>query len=177
MKRSKQLKLVVMGLSPFVLSACGERPVDALIYETVEQCAGDKYYDLSRCQAEHDKALSNHAKYAPRYKSRYDCEYDFGSHACDSSGAQYTPKMSAFMMPMPVGSSRYGSVVSQPLYTSRDDFSRYRTTTNSTVGTVGQVGKTATTASKASTPKVRTTTVSRGGFGSQAAARGGWGSS
>ena len=166
-----------MGLSPFVLSACGERPVETLIYETTEQCAKDKYYDLSRCQSEYDKALKNHTQYAPRYSKRRDCEYDFGSHACEQSGSQYLPKMSAFMLPMPVGNAYRGSVVSQPLYTSRDDYFRYRTVGNRTVGKVGQTGKVATTASKTAAPKVRTKTVSRGGFGSQAAARGGWGSS
>lgn len=183
MKRSKTLKLAVMSLSPIALTACGDKPVDMLVYKTLDECSRDGYYSPDQCRAEFDKALYAHRIGAPMYLRLKECEADFAPNRCEYLGRFYSPRIAAYMLPLPRERQNednyYGGSggSSQPLYTSRDDYGYYRTGDNSRVGKSSQSGKVTTTVSKTRAPSIKTTTVSRGGFGSQAAARGSWGGS
>ena len=57
-------------------------------------------------------------------------------------------------------------VAAQPLYRSTDDAKSYRTADNKKVGT--QVGKTQVARSATRAPSMKSSTVSRGGFGARA---------
>lgn len=176
MKRSKKLTLAVMGLAPIALTACSEKPVDMLVYKTLAECSSDVYYDEKGCRSEFDKALKTHRSSAPKYKKLSACESDFGRNRCDSMGSFYLPMIAAYMLPVPNKSSGgYYGGYGQPLYRTRGGGS-YRTGDNYEIGKSGRSGKISTVPSKAKKPSVKTKTVSRGGFGSQAAARGSWGS-
>lgn len=165
MKRSKSISLAVMGLSAFSMTAC-DKPVDAAVYESVEQCVTDSVFTAEQCQSEFDAAAGQHANVAPRYSSLSDCEADFGRSSCDrrSSGSGYIPFMAGYMMGTSTSRSQ---VVTQPLYRSTDDSRNFRTANNSRV--TGATGVTTVDSRATSTPRVRTTTVSRGGFGARAA--------
>jgi len=182
MKRSKKIKLTIMGLSPLALTACSDKPVDMLVYKTLDECASDRYYSMDQCEIEFKKAVSERHKTSPKYKYLSDCESDFGRNRCVDRGAIYTPIPSAYMLPIPRSHQReenyYGGSggISQPIYTSRDDYGHYRTGDNQKVGQSGQTGRISTSTSRTKSPSIKSTTVSRGGFGSQASARGSWGS-
>ena len=177
MKRSKKLTLAVMGLAPIALTACSEKPVDMLVYKNLAECSGDVYYNEKQCKTEFDKALKTHRSAAPKYKKLSACESDFGRNSCSSMGSLYLPMIAAYMLPVPNVSRSggyYGGGFGQPLYRTRGG-GGYRTGDNYEIGKSRQSGKVSTAPSKTKKPSIKTKTVSRGGFGSQAAARGSWG--
>jgi len=178
MKRSKKLTLAVMGLAPIALTACSEKPVDMLVYKTLSECSSDVYYNEKACKTEFDKAQKTHRSAAPKYKKLSACESDFGRNSCNSMGSLYLPMIAAYMLPLP-GKNRsaggyYGGGFGQPLYRTRGG-GGFRTGDNYEIGKSRQSGKVSTVPSKTKKPTIKTRTVSRGGFGSQAAARGSWG--
>jgi len=177
MKRSKKLTLAVMGLAPIALTACSEKPVDMLVYKTLAECSSDVYYNQKECKSEFDKALKTHRSAAPKYQKLSACESDFGRNRCDSMGNFYLPMIAAYMLPVPNinrSGGYYGGGFGQPLYRTRGG-GGYRTGDNYEIGKSNKSGKISTVPSKTKAPSVKTKTVSRGGFGSQAAARGSWG--
>ncbi|HED39436.1 MAG TPA: DUF1190 domain-containing protein [Chromatiales bacterium] len=177
MKRSRKLTLAVMGLAPIALTACSEKPVDMLVYKTLNECGSDVYYSPQACKTEFDKALKTHRSAAPRYAKLSACESDFGRNRCESMGRFYLPMIAAYMLPVPEqhrSGGYYGGGFGQPLYRTRGGNS-YRTGDNYEVGRSGKSGKISTVPSRTKAPSIKTKTVSRGGFGSQAAARGSWG--
>lgn len=165
MKRSKSISLAVMGLSAFSMTAC-EDPVEAAVYESVEQCISDSAFSAEQCQSEFDRAAGQHSNVAPRYSSLSDCEADFGRTHCGqrTTGSGYIPFMAGYMMGTVTSGGR---VSTQPLYRAADDSRNFRTASNSRIS--GVTGVTTVDARSTSTPRVRTTTVSRGGFGARAA--------
>lgn len=181
MKRSKTVKLAVMGVSPFILTACTEQPTEALVYGNVDQCIVDGKLNAGQCQQEYKTALMEHRKNGPKYTYSYQCESDYGPQRCEkvvhNGLINYVPIMTAFMAPLILQNRSPGyvpSVYAQPLYWSHYNPRSYTTLDHYNIPkTTGKV-KTTTKATKK--PSLRTRTVSRGGFGSQAAARGGWGS-
>jgi len=178
MKRSKKLTLAMMGLAPIVLTACSEKPVDMLVYKTLAECSSDVYYSEKACKTEFDKAQKTHRSAAPKYKKLSACESDFGRNRCASMGSSYLPLIAAYMLPIPNKSSSggyYGGGFGQPLYRTRGGSGGYRTGDNYEIGKSNKSGKVSTVPSKTKKPSVKTKTVGRGGFGSQAAARGSWG--
>lgn len=181
MKRSKSVKLVVMGLSPLFLQACSDPQTEALVYESVDQCINDSKLTAEQCNKEYQTALDSHRKSAPKYSYSYQCETDYGPNGCQpiQSGTttSYAPIMAAFMAPLLYRSFQPGyspSVYSQPLYSSHYNPARYTTLDHYNVPK--QTGNVKTSTRTTKKPSLKTRTVSRGGFGSQASARGGWGS-
>lgn len=65
--------------------------------------------------------------------------------------------------------------VSRPLYRTKDDYSNYRTATNTKVGSVFNSGTVSSVTRSTVTAKPSTATISRGGWGSSSARSGGWG--
>lgn len=178
MKRSRVLKLAVLG-TVGALSGCeGDRP--ALVYPTVEACTQAGVLSAEDCRSEHERALANHVQTAPRFSSQADCERDFGPGQCQAApqgGGFFVPLMMGYMIASmqrdqaPV--YRGGSYYSQPLYRTRSDgTSQWRTAGNDVVKGTGPTR----VKSSASVPQTRAVTMSRSGFGSTSSARGSWGS-
>lgn len=171
MKRSKTIGLVAMSASVIALTACEEPAVDAAVFETLSQCLANQDVDRTQCEADFKAAKSQHVQVAPKYTSRQDCEADFGAQQCEtapqqtqSGGSVFMPLMMGYMMgSMLSGRSGFGS---QPLYRSKDDPKSYRTADNKKVG--NQIGRTQVARSATRTPSVKSSTVSRGGFGARA---------
>lgn len=171
MKRSKSIGLVTMGVSVIALTACEEPQVDALVFDTLQQCLADQDLTREQCETNYNDARNRHVATAPKYTSQQACEADFGSAQCEqapqrtqSGGSVFMPLMMGYMMGSMIG-GRSG-VVSQPLYRSADDSKTYRTADNKKVGTT--TGKTQVARSATRAPSTKTSTVSRGGFGARA---------
>lgn len=184
MKRSRVLRLALMGSAPFVLSACSDEPEQALVYNNVQECEAQALLTPEQCKTEFEKAVNNHLQAAPRYAQQAACEADFGNGACqnlNSGGNWFIPAMAGFMIGQALdrdrhysGSSFYygGGGRSQPLYRSRDDWHSWRTANNARIGKYsGKVWVDPNDTKPAMSPR----TMSRGGFGSRAAARSSWG--
>ncbi|MCZ4279938.1 DUF1190 domain-containing protein [Kiloniella laminariae] len=170
MKRSRSLKLAFMGASALALTAC-DQPQDIAIFESVEQCSQQDGFDSDSCQRNMDLAREEHISVAPKYSAIEDCEADFGAASCEvapvqtqSGGSVFMPLMMGYMMGnMLSGNSR---VATQPLYRSKDDPSNFRTADNQKVA--GKTGLSTVPGKVAKAPTVKTSTLSRGGFGASA---------
>ncbi len=170
MKRSKSLKLALMGASVLALSAC-EEPQDVAIFENVDQCTQQDGFDRSACEENMKLAQDEHLRVSPKYTSVEDCEADFGSTQCEiapvqtsSGGSVFMPLMMGYMMGnMLSGGSR---VATQPLYRSADDPKSFRTGDNQKFA--GKTGISKVPANVAKAPTTKTSTVRRGGFGASA---------
>ncbi len=178
MKRSKTMSLALMGMCPFVITACGEQKQEALIYPSVQVCIEDGKLDAAQCQAEFENAAKEHERTAPRYASENDCNNEYGASQCyRPSGSNYfLPLLAGYMIARATSPSNYygGSMGrAHPVYRSRYEPSTWRTPDGYRIGS-GQ-GKVMVPES-ATRPKVSASSMFRGGFGSQASARSSWGS-
>lgn len=175
MKRSRSLKLALMGATALTLTACEEPLQDVAIFEDVNQCENEIGFDRDACVANFKKAQEEHVRVAPKYTSAEDCEADFGAAQCEiapqqtqSGGSVFMPLMMGYMMGSMLSNNRASA---QPLYRSRDDKSNFRTGDNQKVGSKTGVAKVPAQVAKA--PSTKTSTVRRNGFGSSARAAGG----
>lgn len=175
MKRSKSIGLITMGISVIALTACDEPKVEALVFDDLQQCLADKDLTREQCESNYNAAKDQHAAVAPKYASQAACEADFGAEKCEqapqrteSGGSVFMPLMMGYMMGSMMANR--GSVAPQPLYRSADDSKTYRTADNKKIGTT--TGRTQIAQSAARAPAMKTSTVSRGGFGASARAMG-----
>ncbi len=172
MKRSKSIGLVMMGASAIALTACEEQQVDAMVFESVQQCYADAELTREQCDAEYESARTAHVQAAPKYTSIEACQADFGPENCEQApqrttggGSVFMPLMMGYMMGSMLGGARSG-VAAQPLYRSADDPKSFRTADNKNVG--DKVGRTRVARSAGTAPGAKTRTTSRGGFGKSA---------
>ena len=170
MKRSRTARLVLMGLSPLALTACDTRQ-EALIYQSVDECAAGGQMDAAQCPAAFDTARREAEVNSPRYANRADCVADFSEAEC--AATRYTQ---GYFMPMMTGillgralAGGSSPLAPQPLY-------RPRTGNWVTAGgyDVGRQTGLVRVDPAAAQPQ-RATTQTRAGFGARAAARGSWG--
>lgn len=189
-KRSRKAALIMMvPAAGMVLSGCGEKSVEAVVFNTPDECAA--YYNPpAECQAAFAEAQALHPQVAPRYANKAECEADFGAGQCETAPQQQQQQSGSFFMPMmmgflagqmlnrggmspqqqpnqPAAAAGRGPVPAQPLYKSRDDRQTFRTASNTPVAS--QPGATQVKPS-AVQPKPATM-ARRGGFGSEAAKR------
>lgn len=187
MKRSRNIRLVLMGTVALTLSACDEQ-VPADVFETVNQCLADGRYSDSQCRDAITEAERKHLQQAPRYTALQDCETDYGTGKCQTAppaptdpqssaqsntqtnnqgGSFFMPFMAGYMMSQLLQPNRYAA---QPLYrpapgaTNRPDL--YTAAGNRVASGPGstQVSRSALTAP--SRPLVASRpVVNRGGFG------------
>ena len=176
MKRSKTLKLLLMGATALTLAAC-EDPQDVAVFETAEQCAKQEGFNVDICEQNFQTASKEHIRVAPKYTSAADCEVDFGTEQCEiapqrtsSGGSVFMPMMMGYMMGNML-SGRTSRAASQPLYRSRDDSKNFRTGDNQKVS--GKTGLTKVPTQVARASSTKTSTIRRGGFGATAAKRAG----
>ena len=115
------------------------------------------------------EAQDQHAAVAPKYASQADCQADFGAGKCEqtpyrtsSGGSVFMPLMMGYMMGSMIGGRR--SMMSQPLYRSSQSPNSFRTAENRNVGS--KTGLTKVASSATNRPTFKSSTRSRGGFGS-----------
>ncbi|MGY0557618.1 MULTISPECIES: DUF1190 domain-containing protein [unclassified Lysobacter] len=175
MKRSRNLKLVLMAASiPVALTACDSEPTGTVV-QSVEQCSASSTLSVEQCEQAYRSALAGHATAAPRFQSQADCNAEF--QACtpvqEQGRTMYMPPMSGFLIGYLVGNAlsgpgQYGSA--GPLYRNRSG--EYLNTRADRVAR----GAGPVTGRRGVVPApTRAITVSRHGFGSSAAARSAFG--
>ncbi|WP_185961397.1 DUF1190 domain-containing protein [Telmatospirillum sp. J64-1] len=169
MKRSKAVALTTMAASVFVLTACQDDSVEAAVYRSVDHCISDGAFTLEYCESNFAQAAARHEEVAPKFTSREQCEAEFGVGQCEAGGEQvaqgggggfFMPMMMGYLM----GSMMNRGAATQPLYPAQGGGMQTaeRTSVGNNTG-ITNVPRTATAA-----PTVKTSTVSRGGFGSTA---------
>jgi len=198
MKRSAQVRLLLMGSAAIALAGCNDesKSEEARVYESVEQCVKDGVYTEKYCRDSFEAAQKVHPQAAPHYASKSECEADFGAARCQQPAASGTsggesspwiPAMAGFLVGQVVSNLTHS--LSQPLY--RPDVGRrdwggissprsydpgsWRTGGNVEVGrTTGTTTLRPDVFSRSNTGSVpqSTTTVSRGGFGARASSVG-----
>jgi uncharacterized protein YgiB involved in biofilm formation len=171
MKRSRSLKLALMGASALTLVACDD-PQDVAIFESVEQCVRQDGFGMEDCKANMETAKAEHVRVAPKYTSAADCEADFGTEQCETA-LQKTQNGGSVFMPLMMGNMLSGRsrVATQPLYRSKDDRKNFRTADNKKIS--GKTGISKVSSKVARAPSTKTSTIRRGGFGSTARATSG----
>ncbi len=170
MKRGNSFSVVMlMGVSLVALSGCEEPKIDAAVFNSLQQCVDDPGIPRGECEQNYKEAQSQHAAVAPKYTSQADCQADFGDGRCEqapyqssSGGSIFMPLMMGYMMGSMIGGRR--SMASQPLYRSAQSPNSFRTADNRNVGAT--TGRTKVASSATRRPSVKSSTISRGGFGS-----------
>ena len=174
MKRSKKLKLALMGVSPILLSGCDSSSssgTNALIYKNVESCTADGVLNKDSCEYYYHRSWRNHLSQAPRYDNKQHCEADFSTDCQQLSTGEYIPTLEGFMITREGRSSTSYSV--WPLYLGYGG--GYRSPYYGDIGRIGTQGRVTLPDDKKVKPSLKSNTMKRGGFGSKSAARGSWG--
>lgn len=169
MKRSSNLRLVLMTAAvPVALAGCESEPTGAVV-QSIEQCQATSQLSAAECRTAYDTALAKHASNAPRFPNQAACDTEFGD--CEPVQEQgqtsYIPPMGGFLIGYALGNMGRGYGGAAPLYRSRQGGDYY----NTQGGYVGNRPGNVTGARGALPPPARAITVSRSGFGSSAAAR------
>jgi uncharacterized protein YgiB involved in biofilm formation len=178
MKRTRTTKLLLMGLSPFVLAACenssrysstyDNASVETL-YPSAESCIASGTYPADDCRAAFSAAVAEHQAHAPRYDSEQFCIEQHGEGACTeqtstSGQSSFLPFMAGMMM-----GRAFNTGFSRPAYPSRTQpftagAGQYWSGGSNPVQRVGQ-------ALPPPPPPGKVITQSRSGFGSQHSSR------
>ncbi|WP_025131198.1 DUF1190 domain-containing protein [Pseudomonas sp. PH1b] len=105
MKRSKSVRLVLLGSVPFALAACDGQPqatreVRQVQHFTSPQECEQAQISLDICQSARDDAWERSDVVAPRYKDLQDCEEDFYPGHCKVSiyNRTYIPTFQGFAL-------------------------------------------------------------------------------
>ena len=162
MKKSKSIRLVLLGSASLALAACDDPapPSDGRFFRTVEECSA--VLDAAKCKEGAEKSQQKVAAEAPRFNRKKECEDEFGAGNCEShgSGGSFMPMMMGFMV-----GNMVGNMFSQPVY---------RGPANSAVMPSGNklynVGSFAGAGQSASFRPTQIAQVQRGGFGGTASA-------
>ena len=161
--------VLMASVSLIALTACEEPKVDAEIFESLAQCKESPNANSDHCEASYKEARNQHAAVAPKYSSEADCQADFGTGKCEvapykttNGGSVFMPLMMGYMMGSMLGGR--SSMISQPLYRSAQSPNSFRTAENRNVGS--KMGPTKVASSATNRPSFKSTTRSRGGFGS-----------
>jgi uncharacterized protein YgiB involved in biofilm formation len=167
MKKSRSVRLVLLGSASAALAACDNGaalPTNAQFYPTVNECIPD--HGAATCEDAKAVADRTQAVEAPRFAQKQQCEQEYGVGNCETrqaaSGSFFMPMMMGYMMGNMMGGSRF----SQPVYRGPND-----TAVMPSGGGLLNVGRFDNLGAgrAAFRPAAQITPVSRGGFGSTAA--------
>lgn len=179
MRKAFSFKPLALGVATVFLSACSGGREEALVFQNVDECV-DALPDMAqKCKTAYEGALAEAAKTAPKYNTKNDCEYEFGTNQCqtyNSGGSSiFMPLMAGYM----IGNLMAPRPYYQPMFTSYSRYSPYRYHWISSDGYDFGDSKKRKLRVKPSAfdkkPAV-TRTMKRGGFGSSVRAKSSWGS-
>lgn len=171
MKRSVAVTLAVMGTA--ALAGCGDHKIETAVYRSVDECVAGGF-SRQRCTSDYELAFAEHQKNAPAYKSKEDCEAEFGMGKCETStpshatgSGSFVPFMLGYMLGGSSSASSSSQLAPQALYreAGKSNF------VNAAGAEVSKgIGRTVISSwsNAARTPPVQTSTLSRGGFGARA---------
>ncbi|KUM42524.1 DUF1190 domain-containing protein [Pseudomonas sp. EpS/L25] len=101
MKRSKRLRLVLLGATPLIVTGCNDKPETGYLYRDPVDCQSAGVFKAGLCEQEYARVVVLHSQIAPRYRSRVDCEADFGIGRCqavDQTFSAYAPPISGYLL-------------------------------------------------------------------------------
>lgn len=170
MKRSRAIRLALMGGGALALAGCAQEPQEEVaVFRDYDDCTADDALDDALCWRAAERAGEVHETAAPRYTSLDACEDDFGPGACDGyrdeGGGFFVPAFVGFMLGRAIGDrAGWAPQSARPLYRTRNanflvdaegdeidvDFRKRR-------------GRTALSKLTGAVPRARV--LSRGGFG------------
>ena len=168
--------LGVAVVASFSLAGCSSDSEEAAVYRSVEDCKDSNPGQAEACQIAYENAEKEAERTAPKYSSQRDCEDEFGYDRCrrHSSSGVFMPMMAGYMIGSMLNGGRYSY---NPMFTS---YSRHSPYYGNWVGAGGRdYGSRYNSSVRARSgdfqkkPTV-TKTMSRGGFGSRAAAASSW---
>jgi uncharacterized protein YgiB involved in biofilm formation len=183
MKRSRQLALLAIAQTPWVLVGCDNAPEEQTrqgFYTSVEACEHDGN-TADVCQHASQAANTASTAAAPRYRSKAECIQEYGDLCAEhqhESGI-WMPLMTGFMISQMLSPGRSPVYLdSNPIYRTRTGqyTEMYRDRNGTWSSPSGGFGGGANMRTVDVAPN-RAITMSRSGFGSSSAARSGWGGS
>ena len=163
MKKSRSIKLALLGSASMALVACGDdTPPDTQFFAEAKECAA--VYGDAPCGDAALKAEAAHLTQAPKYGRQDECEAEFGAGNCETrqaaGGSSYfMPLLMGYMMGNMLGGNRF----SQPVYRGRDGGAVMNN--GGRLFNVGNFGGTQAAGRTASFRPTQATPVTRGGFG------------
>ena len=156
MKKSRTIRLVLLGGAGLTLAACDEAPPpDARFFADAKACSA--VYDEATCQKAFAESQTEFAAEAPVFDRKEACEAEFGKGNCEtresaSGGSFFMPMMMGYML---------GNAFRQPVFRGPDNSAMMRSG-----GRVYDVGKFTGASGRAATfQPTQITQVRRGGFG------------
>lgn len=195
MKRSRALKLSLLGTAPLALVACGSKDRD-LTYESVQDCIEEGRVAPQACSTAFNESFKVHYRQAPRFYSEGSCLTEYGNclRYQENGTSFWIPAMAGFLAGRYVhsyGSTHRPYIVThgdygyRPLYRTHDDWNR-GTWSSWGSGSSGSSGSLTSrtygsgrsswgSGSSGGSGRISTSSVSRGGFGGSSSASGGWG--
>src|SRR5688500_2029156 len=112
MKKSKAIRLVLLGSTGLTLAACDQSPPsDATFFAKVEDCIAVK--SEPTCREGFAKSEQEFAAEAPRFTQKEECEAQFGAGNCETR--QDRAGSGSFFMPMMMG-YMLGNAFNRPVY-------------------------------------------------------------
>lgn len=195
MKRSKQVVFasmrkcwrpaamtpITVAVATVAITGCSDNDRKATIYQTLTDCIDDNPGMSQECTTAYKKALTEAARTAPKYDSRYACETEFGNNACiqQEGKSWFMPAMAGFMFYHMYDKHTGGyGYRSQPMFTSYQRGSVFYNDWTSADGyNYGNTYKKTTVTISDDHMKPKATvnkTISRGGFGSTVSAKSSW---
>lgn len=117
MKKSRAVKLVLLGSATMALAACSDDapPNDAKFFSSVEECSA--VYDAATCAEAAAETQKISDQEAPLYAKKEECEAEFGVGNCEtrqttSGGSIFMPLLMGYMMGNMLSQNRFN----QPVY-------------------------------------------------------------
>lgn len=170
-------KPLALAIAALTLASCTQKE-KVLFVKDANDCDAKTSMTIEQCKAAYQSALTAAKDTAPKYKSERECETDFGNGQCLRYNSDlFMPVMAGFMVSQLI-SDRSGLYQHNPGFLYRNRYNPHREKIVTADGRVlGNPNASSYNVSKSALkpkPKV-TRTVSRGGFGSTAAAKSNWG--
>ena len=160
MKKSKSIRLVLLGSTSLALAACDEAPPpDGRFFRTVAECTA--VMGEAACREGIEQSQKKAATEAPRFDRKEACETEFGAGNCESRS---TAGVGSFFMPMMMG-YMLGNAFSQPVYRGPNNGAMVNSG-----GKLFNVGRFAGAGRAAAFQPGQVTQIRRGGFGRSASA-------
>jgi uncharacterized protein YgiB involved in biofilm formation len=175
MKKSRSVRLVLLGTATAALSACGDSnapPKDARYFATAQECSA--VYGDQPCTDAKRAADQWHAAQAPRYSRKEECEAQYGAGNCETREAGGHSFVMPLLMGYMLGNMMSGPRYAEPVYRDRNNNAVTPGAGGNGTYRVGSFagGGVATSTSAGARPAFRpasqVTQVSRGGFGTTA---------
>lgn len=174
--KAMTLKPLALAVATF-MAGCSNTQ-EAVVVKSVADCTASTDLTEEQCETAYQQALTESEKTAPQYSQQEACEAEFGASQCrQSSSGFFIPFMAGWMVSNALDFNRHRY---NPVYHYRGSGQyrdRFMTSNGSVLGRVGDQNYRVNRDALTKPMPAVTRTVSRGGFGSQAAAKSNWGRS